>query len=337
MTSSKHIALFAAVFALGCSSSDDGAGGGTGGTDGGVSGGGGSSGGSAGTAGTGGSAGSTGGTAGSAGSAGGSACSPACASDRNCCTGKCANLANDPRNCGACGTVCKDGEWCNGSGKCETRPCTTSCGDASRCCGGACCAAGEICCDLQGPVSKGPECTKPSDTGTCPQGCAPKCDCASPDSLIATPSGQRPIADLQVGDLVYSMHAGELVTVPIAKVQRVPQRNHRVVQLTFVGGARIEMSASHPLADGRNFGELKAGQIVDGATLAAVRVIPYQHDATYDILPQSDSGTYFASGMLVGTTMTSTPALVTAATAPSSAAPRGTHGSRTAAGGCALR
>ncbi|MFO0564118.1 MAG: hypothetical protein U0263_00570 [Polyangiaceae bacterium] len=31
-----------------------------------------------------------------------------------------------------------------------------------------------------------------------------------------------------------------------------------------------------------------------------VDVIAYRHDATYDILPASDSGAYFANGVLVG-------------------------------------
>jgi hypothetical protein len=121
--------------------------------------------------------------------------------------------------------------------------------------------------------------------------------------MIDTPDGPRRIADLAVGDAVYSMHAGKLAIVPIVQTQRIPAQNHHVVRLSFVGGARIEMSAAHPTADGRTFGELRAGQSVDGMPLADVSVIPYAHDATYDILPQSDTGTYFASGVLVGSTM----------------------------------
>jgi hypothetical protein len=35
----------------------------------------------------------------------------------------------------------------------------------------------------------------------------------------------------------------------------------------------------------------------------SVTTVPYAHDATYDILPQSTSGAYFASGVLVGSTL----------------------------------
>jgi hypothetical protein len=31
--------------------------------------------------------------------------------------------------------------------------------------------------------------------------------------------------------------------------------------------------------------------------------VPYLHDATYDILPDSSSGAYFASGVLIGSTL----------------------------------
>jgi hypothetical protein len=154
-------------------------------------------------------------------------------------------------------------------------------------------------------VAAGPTCVKPSDTGTCPQGCAPLCQCASPDTAIATPTGPRAIADLGAGDLVYSMHQGKLVSVPLTRTQRVVVTNHQVVRLTFQGGAKIEMSASHPTADGRSFGDLKAGQQLDGMLLTDTRVIAYQHEATHDILPDSDSGAYFASGVLVGSTMKS--------------------------------
>lgn len=133
--------------------------------------------------------------------------------------------------------------------------------------------------------------------------------------MIATPTGQRAIADLKAGDLIYSMHRGEIVSVPLLSTQRVTVTKHKVVRLTFQGGARIEMSASHPTADGRSFGDLKAGQSLDGVLLTDTRVIAYQHEATHDILPDSDSGAYFAAGVLVGSTMKARPAVVVSSAA----------------------
>lgn len=66
----------------------------------------------------------------------------------------------------------------------------------------------------------------------------------------------------------------------------------------------IELSAGHPTADGRQFGELRPGNRLDELhTVQSVEVVPYRHDATYDILPASGTGTYFAAGALVGSTL----------------------------------
>src|SRR5690348_1524859 len=56
--------------------------------------------------GTGGSSGAGGssGSGGASGAGGGSTCTPACGTARDCCDGHCANMQNDPMNCGKCGT-----------------------------------------------------------------------------------------------------------------------------------------------------------------------------------------------------------------------------------------
>src|SRR4051812_37595612 len=41
--------------------------------------------------------------------------------------------------------------------------------------------------------------------------CSELCDCASPDTPIATPTGERAIASLRTGDLVYSVHGMQVV------------------------------------------------------------------------------------------------------------------------------
>jgi hypothetical protein len=128
--------------------------------------------------------------------------------------------------------------------------------------------------------------------------------CASPDTPIATPAGDRAIASLRPGDLVYSVHDGATVAVPILRVGSTRVFSHRVVRLTLDSGAVIEMSAGHPTADGRKFGELRTGSHFDDlSSVQSAEVIPYRYDATYDILPASSTGTYFAAGALVGSTL----------------------------------
>lgn len=262
--------------------------------------------------GTGGSSGTGGAGAGGGGGAGNS-CSAGCGMARECCDGHCVNQYNDPFNCGKCGNKCDTGTYCTG-GQCVTPPCQKTCGGA-QCCDTACCSNGQLCCDPQGPVSLSPVCTTPVN-GTCPMGCAPLCKCASPDTPIATPEGNTPIASLRVGDLVYSVDRGRVTLVPIVKTNRTAVSRHSVVRVVLEGGGVLEISALHPTADGRTFGGLRRGDRLDGVDVVSATVVPYSHDATYDILPDSDSGAYFAGGVLVGSTLAADPVRVLNATAP---------------------
>jgi hypothetical protein len=127
--------------------------------------------------------------------------------------------------------------------------------------------------------------------------------CASPDTPIATPRGDRRIADLREGDLVYSVDGHAIRPVIVARTGRTPVVNHSVIRLTTADGRWLEVSAGHPTADGRSFGDLRSGGQLDGQLIAGVAVVPYVYPETYDILPASDTGTYFAAGMLIGSTL----------------------------------
>ena len=144
-------------------------------------------------------------------------------------------------------------------------------------------------------------CTMPMN-GTCPPGC-PACICASPDTPIATPSGSKPIAALGEGDMVYSIDHGQVIAVPIRQTKRVAVAHHVVVRVVLANGSTLEISAPHPTADGRHFGDLRAGDTLGGVAVRGVSLEPYAHDFTYDILPASDTGTYFAGGAIVGSTL----------------------------------
>lgn len=128
--------------------------------------------------------------------------------------------------------------------------------------------------------------------------------CAAPDTPIATPAGERAIAALRPGDLVYSVDRGEIAVVPVLRVGRTPVAGHRVVRVVLDSGAALEISAGHPTWDGRTFGDLRVSSWLDREhRVESVARVPYAHDATYDILPDSDTGTYFAAGALIGSTM----------------------------------
>ena len=127
--------------------------------------------------------------------------------------------------------------------------------------------------------------------------------CASPDTPVATPAGERPIASLQPGDLVYSVDHAALAVVPITRVNRVPVFHHRVVRLRLSNGRTLEVSGTHPLGDGRFLSELRGGAVLDGVRVVAVEEVPYAYEFTYDILPSSSSGSYFAAGIELRSTL----------------------------------
>jgi hypothetical protein len=221
-----------------------------------------------------------------------------------CCNGTCVNLDNDIKNCGKCGTPCVGGEHptCN-AGKCGAPPCSGAgaCKAAEFCCGDACCGPNQLCCDVPGPIAVGVKCTEPVG-GTCPVGCK-LCKCAAPDTPIATPRGERRIADLTAGDWVLSVHRGRVVPVRLLSVSRTPAKNHHVMRVTLETGRLIQISPGHPTADGRTFAELRAGSVLDGVRIRDASLVAYTEPFTVDILPDSDTGAYFAAGVLLGTTL----------------------------------
>jgi hypothetical protein len=165
----------------------------------------------------------------------------------------------------------------------------------------------------------GADCTEPSrptcnidtqftERGICtPEGfvCRWGTRCAAPNTPIATPSGDRPISELRVGDLVYSVEGRAVVVVPIRAVQSIPVTSaHRVSRVTLAGGSVLEISAGHPTADGRSFGDLHVGDELGGQRVEnVVQAAPYAYSFTHDILPDSSSGAYFAAGALIGSTL----------------------------------
>ncbi len=262
-------------------------------------------GGSGGTGGTTGAAG-RGGTTGGVGGTGGGRFP--CQTDADCslfrcCNGVCVNTNNDILNCGGCNKPCAGPDPYCAAGTCGTPPCSgTACTAGTLCCGSECCAAGKLCCFLEvGPGRL--QCSDPV-LGTCPQGCIGGCPCTAPTTPVATPAGQRAIADLRAGDLVYSVHRGAFAVVPIKLVHRTPVApTHQVVELKLAHGAILHVTPNHPTADGRTFGDLAAGDRLDGVRVDSVRVVPFGQAFTYDILPDSDSGAYVAGGVLIGSAL----------------------------------
>ena len=221
-----------------------------------------------------------------------------------CCGSRCVNPMNDPQNCGRCAGACPSGSYYCSGGQCSTPSCPAgvTCGVGQACCFTGCCGPTQLCCNVQqGPSFIG--CVTTVD-GTCPKG-NPLAVCAAPDTPIATPKGAVPIASLRIGDLVFSLDHGEIIAVPILRTGSTRVFNHRVRHVVLENGQTLDISAGHPTADGRRFGDLVAGDSLLGTTARRIEDVSYRHANTYDILPASDTGTYFAAGVLVGSTLAS--------------------------------
>ena len=127
--------------------------------------------------------------------------------------------------------------------------------------------------------------------------------CLAATARIATPDGAIPVSDLRAGMLVWTVDAGKRVAAPIAIVRHTPAPfGHRVIRVVLADGRAVVASPGHPTGDGRRMGELNPGDLLDGSRVVTMDFLPYTGD-TWDLLPRSTTGTYWADGVLLGSTL----------------------------------
>lgn len=129
--------------------------------------------------------------------------------------------------------------------------------------------------------------------------------CLPPEAAIAAPGGPILAANVRVGDVVWSLSAaGDRVasTVLFARSLAAPA-SHTMVRVRLADGRSMRASGAHPTSDGRALDTLREGDVVDGASVVGVETLRYEHARTFDLLPASDTGTYWADGILVASTI----------------------------------
>lgn len=117
--------------------------------------------------------------------------------------------------------------------------------------------------------------------------------CLAGGTFIATPNGEVKVENLKVGDLVWTQNEkGERIAVPIIKVGKtsVPP-DHKMVRLVSPDGRILLVSPGHSLPDGRLVGDVYAERV------------SYSQAYTYDILPGSATGFYWANSLLLDSTL----------------------------------
>jgi len=132
----------------------------------------------------------------------------------------------------------------------------------------------------------------------------PNCPiCLAAGDRIATPNGEVPLTELRPGMLVWTIDAGRRVAAPVSVVGHTPAPiGHRVIRVVLADGRAVLASPGHPTGDGRRVGELNPGDLLDGSRVKSTESMPYVGD-TWDLLPLSSTGEYWADGVLLGSTL----------------------------------
>ena len=111
--------------------------------------------------------------------------------------------------------------------------------------------------------------------------------------------------NITVGMHVWSQNSyGEKVKSAVIEVGRTPvPSTHRVVHLVLSDGKEVWVSPDHPTATGQRVAEIKAGDWHASARVKSAESVAYAGSYTYDLLPDSETGVYWANGILLGSSL----------------------------------
>lgn len=129
--------------------------------------------------------------------------------------------------------------------------------------------------------------------------------CLASNTNISTPNGDINVKNIKVGMHVWSLNKkGEKVVSTVIKISNTDVlKTHKVVHLVLSDKREVWVSANHPTINGLYVGKLKVGDIYDGFKVLTSELINYWDNKTYDILPDSETGYYWANGILLGSTI----------------------------------
>jgi hypothetical protein len=133
--------------------------------------------------------------------------------------------------------------------------------------------------------------------------------CLAASTLIATPIGPVRVTDVRVGMIVWTKAAdGTRIAALVVEVGSMEApATHRMVHLMLADGRELLVSPGHRAADGRQAGDLRVGDQLDGSTIRKWELVPYAGGRTYDLLPAGATGFYWANGIPLASTLTAPP------------------------------
>lgn len=128
--------------------------------------------------------------------------------------------------------------------------------------------------------------------------------CLAGNVRIATPDGEIPIAEIDVGMPVWTLDpSGRRVRAVVLQTGHMQAPlGHVVVRLELSDGRTVVASPGHPLLGGGTIGGLALGDRYDGAVVTGATLVPFA-GTTRDLLPSGPSGIYFANGVPLRSTL----------------------------------
>jgi hypothetical protein len=97
---------------------------------------------------------------------------------------------------------------------------------------------------------------------------------------------------------------GTRIAAPVVEVgSMVVPSGHLMVHLRLADGRELLVSPGHRTSDGRPLGSLALGDELDGSRIALWELVPYGGARTYDLLPAGPTGTYWANGVELSSTL----------------------------------
>ena len=129
--------------------------------------------------------------------------------------------------------------------------------------------------------------------------------CLARGTLIATPVGPVRVEKVFVGMAVYTTDARmKRVATTVLRIGSTRVSSiHRMLTIGLSDGRSVTASPNHPTAGGTPLESLHAGDSLDGAVITTIASEPYHADRTYDLLPAGSTGTYWADGVLLRSTL----------------------------------
>jgi Hint domain-containing protein len=129
--------------------------------------------------------------------------------------------------------------------------------------------------------------------------------CLAAGTLIDTPAGPVRVEDVRPGALVWTADIdGRRLVARVDRTVRTPvPRDHEVVHVRLRDGRELYASPGHPSGSGQLLSALAVGDMLDGSRVLLAQRVRYAGEATFDILPAGPTGTYWANGVLLQSTL----------------------------------